>query len=150
MLERVWRKGNPLALLVGMQIDTATMENGIKISLKTRNKTTIIPSNPMLRHIPWGKKVKWSHSVVSDSLWPHGRRSSWRWDFPGKNIGGVAISFCRGSSGPRDRTWVSHMAGIFFTIWATREFRPWEITSFPKVPTGGTSYEIQSLLEAVL
>ena len=26
----------------------------------------------------------------------------------------------------------------------------WEITSFPKVPTGGTSYEIQSLLEAVL
>ena len=26
MLERVWRKGNPLALLVGMQIDTATMD----------------------------------------------------------------------------------------------------------------------------
>ena len=24
MLERVWRKGNPLALLVGMEIDTAT------------------------------------------------------------------------------------------------------------------------------
>ena len=45
-------KGNPLALLVGMQIDTATMENGIKISLKTRYKTTIRPSNPTLRHIP--------------------------------------------------------------------------------------------------
>ena len=27
MLERVWRKGYPLALLVGMQIGTATMEN---------------------------------------------------------------------------------------------------------------------------
>ena len=27
MLERVWRKGKPIALLVGMQIDTATMEN---------------------------------------------------------------------------------------------------------------------------
>jgi len=27
MLERVWRKGNPLTLLVEMQIDTATMEN---------------------------------------------------------------------------------------------------------------------------
>ena len=25
MLERVWRKGNPLALFVEMQIDTATM-----------------------------------------------------------------------------------------------------------------------------
>ena len=31
MLERVWRKGNPLALLVGMQIDTATMENSMEI-----------------------------------------------------------------------------------------------------------------------
>ena len=26
MLERVWRKGNPLTLLVGMQASTATME----------------------------------------------------------------------------------------------------------------------------
>ena len=28
MLDRVWIKGNPLALLVGMQIDTATIEGG--------------------------------------------------------------------------------------------------------------------------
>ena len=27
MLERVWRKGNPLTLLVGMQTSAATMEN---------------------------------------------------------------------------------------------------------------------------
>ena len=27
MLERVWRKGNPSTLLVGMYIGTATMEN---------------------------------------------------------------------------------------------------------------------------
>ena len=27
MLERVWRNGKPLTLLVGMKIDTATMEN---------------------------------------------------------------------------------------------------------------------------
>ena len=33
MLERVRRKRNPLALLVGMQIDTATMENSISVSL---------------------------------------------------------------------------------------------------------------------
>ena len=31
MLERVWRKGNALSLLVGMQIDTATMEDGMEI-----------------------------------------------------------------------------------------------------------------------
>ena len=30
MLKRVWRKGNPLTLLVGMQTSTATMENTIK------------------------------------------------------------------------------------------------------------------------
>ena len=34
MLERVWRKGNPLTLLVGMQTSTAAMENSVEISLK--------------------------------------------------------------------------------------------------------------------
>ena len=33
----------------------------------------------------------------------------------------VAISFSRGSSWPRDWTWVSCIAGRFFTIWATRK-----------------------------
>ena len=31
MLERVWRKGNPLALLVRKEIDTATMEDSMEI-----------------------------------------------------------------------------------------------------------------------
>ena len=33
----------------------------------------------------------------------------------------VANPFSRGSSWPRDRTWVSHIAGRFFTVWVTRE-----------------------------
>ena len=33
----------------------------------------------------------------------------------------VAISFSRVSSRPRDQTWVSCIAGKFFTLWATRE-----------------------------
>ena len=33
----------------------------------------------------------------------------------------VAISFSRGPSQPRDQTWVSHIAGRLFTVWATRE-----------------------------
>ena len=33
----------------------------------------------------------------------------------------VAISFSKRSSQPRDWTWVSHIAGRRFTIWATRE-----------------------------
>jgi len=35
MLERVWRKGNPLTLLVGMQTSTATMENSVEIRSKS-------------------------------------------------------------------------------------------------------------------
>ena len=31
LLERVWRKGHPLTLLVGMQTSTATMENTVEI-----------------------------------------------------------------------------------------------------------------------
>ena len=33
----------------------------------------------------------------------------------------VAISYSRGSSRPKDWTPVSHVAGRFFTVWATRE-----------------------------
>ena len=33
----------------------------------------------------------------------------------------AAISFCRRSSQPRDRTWVSCIADRHFTVWATRE-----------------------------
>ena len=31
MMEKVWRKGNYLTLLVGMQTDTVTMENSMEI-----------------------------------------------------------------------------------------------------------------------
>ena len=36
MLERVWRKGNPLTLLMGMQTSTATIENSVEILLKKK------------------------------------------------------------------------------------------------------------------
>ena len=35
----------------------------------------------------------------------------------------VAISYSRGSSRPRDQTWVSRIAGRLFIIWATKEDR---------------------------
>ena len=31
MLARMWRKGNPLTLLVGMQIGAATLENSMEV-----------------------------------------------------------------------------------------------------------------------
>ena len=69
-------------------------------------------------------KWKWSCSVMSDSLQPMD------YSLPGSLVHGifqarvlewVAISFSRGSSQPKNRTWVSHVAGRRFTIWATRE-----------------------------
>ena len=56
MLERVWRKGNPLTLLVGMQTSTATMENGVEIPLKIGNRTPIQPSNPIAGHTHQGNQ----------------------------------------------------------------------------------------------
>ena len=40
----------------------------------------------------------------------------------------VAISFFRGSSWPKDRTWVSRTTGRCFTLWATREAQESEVT----------------------
>ena len=42
-------------------------------------------------------------------------------DSPGKNTGVGPMPSYRGSSQPRDQTQVFHIAGGFFTIWATRE-----------------------------
>ena len=60
---------------------------------------------------------------MSDSVWPYGlqpTRLLCPRNFPGKNTG-VASPFSRGSSQPRDRTQISHIAGRFFIVWATRE-----------------------------
>ena len=46
--------------------------------------------------------------------------SSVHGDSPGKNTGVGCYVLLRGFSQPRDRTQVSHIAGEFFTIWATR------------------------------
>ena len=39
VLERLWRKGNPSALLVGVQTGAATVENCIEFPQKTKNRT---------------------------------------------------------------------------------------------------------------
>ena len=43
----------------------------------------------------------------------------------------VAFPFSRGSYQPRDRTQVSHIAGGFFTSWATREARELLFRKYP-------------------
>jgi len=52
MLERVWRKGNPPTLLVGMKIGTATVENRWKFLKKLKIEKPYDPEIPLLGIYP--------------------------------------------------------------------------------------------------
>ena len=60
-----------------------------------------------------------SRLIMSDSLQPRGLYSPW--NSPGQNTAVCRSSLSRGSSQPRDRTQVFHIAGGVFTSLATRE-----------------------------
>ena len=60
-----------------------------------------------------------SHSVMSNSLRPHELYSPW--NSPGQNAGVGSLSILQGIFPTQDQTQVSHIAGGFFTSWATRE-----------------------------
>ena len=62
--------------------------------------------------------------VASDSAttpWTVARQASLSMGFSRQEYWSGYSFFSRGSSGPRDRTWVFCLAGRFFTDWATRE-----------------------------
>ena len=52
MLERLWRKGNPSTLLIGMQTGSATVENSMEFSQKAKNGTAFDPAIPLLGLYP--------------------------------------------------------------------------------------------------
>ena len=72
----------------------------------------------LLRHLLWWSEVKVAQSCLTlcDPMdyTVHGI-------LPARILEWVAILFSRGSSQPRDRTQVSHIAGGFFTVWVTRK-----------------------------
>ena len=72
-----------------------------------------------------GKKVKvlvaQSCPTLCDSMDCSSSGSSIHGILQARILQWVAMSFSRGSSWPGDWTWVSHIAGRFFTIWAIRE-----------------------------
>ena len=88
-----------------------------------------------------GSEVKkWSRSVVSDSLscptlcrvwlfatpWTVAYQALPSMGFSRQEYwSGFAISFSRGSSRPRNRTWVSRAPGRRFNLWATRDQWNW-------------------------
>ena len=50
----MWRKGNPLALLVGMKIGAVTVESNMKIPKEIKSGSAFGPSNPTSRCISKG------------------------------------------------------------------------------------------------
>ena len=52
LLGTIWRNGNTYALLVGMQIGAATVENYIQTSQKTKNRSSKQPSNSTSGYFP--------------------------------------------------------------------------------------------------
>ena len=57
MLERVWRKGNPLVLLVGMQTDTVTMTDRWRLLKKLGIKPAYDPVISLLGLYPQKTKI---------------------------------------------------------------------------------------------
>ena len=54
MLARMRRKRISFALLVAMQAGAATLENSMEVPQKTKNRTTLRPSNGTTRHLSAG------------------------------------------------------------------------------------------------
>ena len=78
--------------------------------------------SPYLRDKCCQNEVSELHSVMSNSLQPHGLYSPW--NSPSQNTGVGSLSLLQGSSQPKDQTQVSYIAGRFFTSWTTREALP--------------------------
>ena len=95
---------------------------------------SIISGNNTITYNTWRSEVKFAQSCPT--LWDSKYCSP-----PGSSVHGVlqaripewvAIPFSGGSSWPRDWTWVSCIAGRFFTVWATREVQEyWSGLPFP-------------------
>ena len=48
----MWKKENLCALLVGMQVCAAAMENSMAVSPKAKNRTTVRSNNSTLGYLP--------------------------------------------------------------------------------------------------
>ena len=104
----------------GQKVQTSRYKIGKSENAVNRMLTTV---NNTVLYI-W-KLLSESHSVVSNSLRPHEILQA-------RILKRVAFPFSRGSSQPRDQTQVSHIAGGFFTSWATREAQEyWSGLPFP-------------------
>ena len=67
----MWRKGNPLTLLVGMQTCAAPLENSMDVPQKTKDGTDLPHSSCTIRYLPKGNENTDSLKNSSEN-WLHG------------------------------------------------------------------------------
>ena len=67
MLERMWRNGNPLALLVGMQTGAATLENSVRFLKKLKIDLPYDPAIALLGIYPRNTGVLMHSSTFNNS-----------------------------------------------------------------------------------
>ena len=54
---RMWRKGNPLALIIGIQTGIITLQNSMEATQNVKNRITLQSSNCTTRYLPKGSKI---------------------------------------------------------------------------------------------
>ena len=120
----LWEEGESgapyLATLVSLK--HCLSNNGIIASLSWF--MSLFHQNFSCFHSVKSKSESVNCSVMSSCLWPQDRSpigSSVHWILQVRILEWVASSSSRGSSQPRDLTWVFRIAGSLFTIWAIRE-----------------------------
>ena len=92
--------GSPVSCIVGGFFTTeppGKPSDGMKVKVKSLSRVRLFAT-------PWTVAYSSIHGILQ------ARILEW-----------VAISFSKGSSRPRDRTWVSSIAGRRFNLWATCE-----------------------------
>ena len=126
MLERVWRKGNPLTLLVEMQTSTATMENSVEISwvpwIARRSNQSIrkeICPEYSLEGLMLKLKLQYSNTYVKS--WLLGKDLGWCWER--LKAGGEVDT----------RGWDGWMASLTRWTWVWASSESWWRTGKPGV-----------------
>ena len=69
MLARMQRKRISFALLVGMQAGAAPLENSMEVPQKTKNRTTLGPSNCTTRYLSKGHRYAVSKGHVHTNVY---------------------------------------------------------------------------------
>ena len=117
LFQHIW---NPSKSYLSFGFSPQRLKRGWLYNLEKLREANFLKE--IMRNCAFRKKIKLLSCVwLFATPWTVASNSSVHVIFQARVLEWVAISFSRGSSQPRDQTWVSRIVGRCFTIWATRE-----------------------------